>query len=110
MSVLNEKLIINAAITRMVPTREQNPHVPITPAQIAAEARRCRDAGASIVHLHARDEQGRPTYRKEIYRDILQRVRDVCPDVILCVSTSGRVYKSFEQRSEVLELDDPAPE
>lgn len=105
-----EKLIINAAVTGMVPTKADTPHVPITPEEIAADVKRCRDAGASIVHLHARDESGAPTYRKGIYAEVLRGVRAACPDVVLCVSTSGRNFKAFEQRSEVLELDDPAPE
>ena len=62
------------------------------------------------MHLHARDSDDLPTYRKDIYSQILNGVRKVCPDIILCVSTSGRVFKTFEQRSEVLELVDPAPE
>lgn len=105
-----DKLIINAAITGMVPTKDDSPFVPISPEEIIADARRCRDAGASIVHLHARDSDGQPTYRADIYKQILKGVRDACPDVILCVSTSGRVFKTFGQRSEVLELTDPAPE
>src|SRR5256885_1813173 len=87
-----EKLIINAAITGMVPTKRNNPHVPITPDEIVADARRCRDAGASIVHLHARDAEGRPTYRKEIYAEIIGRLRVACPDLLLSASTSGRVH------------------
>ena len=105
-----DDLIINAAITGMVPTKKDNPHVPVSPEEIIADVRRCRDAGASIVHLHARDSDDLPTYRKDIYSQILNGVRKVCPDIILCVSTSGRVFKTFEQRSEVLELVDPAPE
>lgn len=105
-----DKLIINAAITGMVPTKKDNPFVPISPEEIIADVRRCRDAGASIVHMHARDTDGQPTYRRDIYAKILKGVREACPDVILCVSTSGRVFKTFGQCSEVLELTDPAPE
>lgn len=105
-----DKLIINAAITGMVPMKEDNPHVPISPMEIAADARRCREAGASIVHLHAREIEGKPTYREEVYQEILCRVRDACPDIILCVSCSGRTFKTFEERSEVLQCIDPAPE
>jgi 3-keto-5-aminohexanoate cleavage enzyme len=105
-----QNLIINAALTGMVATQQQNPNLPITPAEIAADARRCMDAGASIVHLHARDEHGRPTFEKRIYREILQAVREACPEIILCVSTSGRIFRTFEERSEVLDLTDPPPE
>lgn len=58
-----DKLIINAGLTGMVPTKRDNPHVPVTVAEIVADARRCRDAGASIVHVHARDAKGRPPTR-----------------------------------------------
>jgi len=105
-----DKLIINAAITGMVPSKAENPHVPISPEEIAADARRCVDAGASIVHLHARDEVGRATWRADIYREVLRQVRVACPEVILCVSTSGRNFKRFEERSAVLEIESPRPE
>lgn len=108
---LTEKLIVNACLTGMVPTKADNPSLPVTPAEIAADARRCVDAGAAIVHLHARDEDGKPTYRLEVYREVVAAVRERCPDVIVCVSTSGRTFKTFEERSAVLDLDGPlAPE
>jgi uncharacterized protein (DUF849 family) len=100
-----DKLIINVALTGMVPGKNDNPHVPITPDEIADDCHRCYGAGASVFHLHARDENGEPTYRSEPYRDIITEVRSRCPDAVICVSTSGRVFKSFEQRSEVLNLD-----
>jgi 3-keto-5-aminohexanoate cleavage enzyme len=106
---LSDKLIINAALTGMVPTKAQNPHVPLSPEEIAADARHCVDAGASIVHLHARDAQGHPHWSPDLYRDILRRVRAACPDAILCVSTSGRVFRHFEERSAVLDIDAPDP-
>jgi uncharacterized protein (DUF849 family) len=56
--------------------------------------------------LHARDEAGLPTYRRERYREIILAVRERCPDAILCVSTSGRTHKLFEQRSAVLDLEE----
>ena len=98
-------LIINAALTGMVPNKADNPNVPITPEEIADDARRCVDAGAAIVHVHARDDQGRPTYKVDVYREIVAAVRERCPDVIVCASTSGRVFGEFEQRAEVLDLD-----
>lgn len=102
-----DKLIINAAITGMVPTKADNPHVPITPKEIVAEIRSCRDAGASIVHIHARDEEGKPTYRREIYFEIIAKARARCPDILISGSTSGRLHKEFWQRAEVLE---PGPD
>ncbi|MGZ4289002.1 MAG: 3-keto-5-aminohexanoate cleavage protein [Gaiellaceae bacterium] len=104
-------LIINAALTGMIPTKTDNPAVPVTPDEIAEDARRCVDAGAAIVHLHARDEDGRPTYRKEVYAEIIQAVRERSPEVIVCVSTSGRTFKTLEERADVLELEgDVKPE
>jgi 3-keto-5-aminohexanoate cleavage enzyme len=99
------KLIINLAPTGMVPTKAGNPGVPVTPEEIAEECFRCYQAGASILHIHARDEEEKPTYRADVYRDIIKRVRRRCPEVIVCVSTSGRVFSAFEQRSDVLNLD-----
>jgi uncharacterized protein (DUF849 family) len=99
-----EPLIINAAITGMVPMKSDTPHVPITPEEIVADARRCRDAGATILHLHAREADGTPTYKKEIYAEIIQGVREDCPEVLISGSCSGRLYGEFWQRSEVLEL------
>jgi len=103
-----KKLIINAALTGMVPTRADNASLPVTPAQIAEDARVCYAAGASIFHLHARNDDETPTYRADIYSDIILGVRANCPDAIICVSTSGRTFKSFEQRSEALGLDGKA--
>jgi len=100
-----DPLIVNAALTGMVPTKEDNPNVPVTPEEIAEDAARCRRAGAAIVHLHARDEHGRPTWRADVYAEIVRRVRERCPDVVVCVSTSGRLWNEFEKRAEVLDLD-----
>jgi 3-keto-5-aminohexanoate cleavage enzyme len=98
-------LIVNAALTGMVPTKEENPNVPVTPTEIAEDAYRCSGAGAAIVHLHARDENGRPTHRADVYREIIARVRERSPEVIVCVSTSGRLWPELEPRAEVLSLD-----
>lgn len=99
---LSNPLIINAAITGMVPTKTDNPYLPCSPDEIIEDARRCRDAGASIIHVHARDEAGLPTYKKEIYLDIISGIRSKCPDLLICGSASGRAYKEFWQRAQVL--------
>ncbi len=101
-----DKLIINVALTGMVPTKQDNPSLPCTVEEIVADARRCRDAGASIVHVHARDDSGKPTYRSDIYHEIISGIRSACPDLLISGSTSGRLYPQFEQRCQVL---DPGP-
>lgn len=100
-----DKLIINAALTGMVPMKSDNPHLPITAAEIIADAKRCREAGASVVHVHARDADGQPTYRKEICAEIFAGIRATCPDLLISATTSGRTHREFSQRSQVLELD-----
>ena len=97
-------LIINAAITGMVPQRKDSPHVPISPSEIILDAKRCVDAGATILHLHARDSDGTPTYRKEVYQEIFEGVRAACPSVLISGSCSGRNHKEFWQRSQMLDL------
>ncbi len=106
-----DPLIINAAITGMVPTRDRVPHVPVTPDQIVREAVRCADAGAAIVHLHARDDDGRPTWRKDVYAEFIPRIREQVPDLVICVTTSGRNYPEVAKRGEALTMEgDCAPD
>jgi len=100
-----ENLIINVALTGNVPTRKITPHVPVSPEEIAEDAKKVYDLGASIVHVHARDDNGFPTYRKEIFREIILRIREKCEDLIITVSTSGRKVKDIAKRLEVIELD-----
>jgi len=100
------KLIINFAPTGMLPTKEITPHVPISSEEIIKEVSKCTRLGASIIHIHARDEQGDPTYKKEIFRQIIKGIRKENKDLILCVTTSGRIVSEFEKRAEVLDLED----
>jgi len=100
---MSNKLIINAAITGMVPVPSDNASLPVTVAQIVAEARRCADAGAAIVHVHARNEDGTPTWRKEVYQAIIDGIRSNCPGLLISGSTSGRLWSDFEKRSAVLD-------
>ena len=98
-------LIINFAPTGMKPTKDWTPHVPIDPSEIIEQVHEAYDIGITLVHLHARDpESGVPDYRSSIYEKIIGALRKYCPDMVLGVSTSGRRFKEFEKRSEVLEL------
>lgn len=101
-----DKLIINLAPTGMIPTKEMTPFVPITPQEIVNDVITCSNMGATMFHLHARDIDGTPTYKKEIYKEIISEVRKVNPELILIVSTSGRTFPDIKKRSEVLFLDD----
>ena len=96
------ELIINVCVTGMIPTKEMTEFVPVSPEEIAEDAVRCYDEGASIVHLHAREEDGKPTWKASIYEDIIIRIRKERPDMICCISTSGRNWPEFERRSEAL--------
>lgn len=97
-------LVINLAPTGMVPRRAVNPAVPITPAEIAADVRRCFHAGARVFHLHAREDDESPSHRREVYAEIVRKVRGAVPGAILCVTTSGRAQRSFEARAAALDL------
>ena len=104
-------LIVNLAPTGMVPRTSDNPAVPVTADGIASDVAQCVAAGASIVHLHARDPEENPTYRKEVYAEIIREVKAGCPDAVICVSTSGRTHRELWQRADVLDLDgDSKPE
>lgn len=98
------KLIVNFTPTGMVPTKAMTPLVPITVDEIVDDVLACAALGVSIVHVHARDDQGRPTPDPEVYSEILQRIRQEQPDLILCVTTSGRTHPRVEDRSAVLDL------
>lgn len=88
----------------MVPKKEMIPHVPIHPNEIIEQTQEACELGITIVHLHARDEDESPTWKKNIYRDIIEGIKKHCPDLVICASTSGRLFPEFERRSEVIEL------
>jgi 3-keto-5-aminohexanoate cleavage enzyme len=98
-------LILNFAPTGMVHTREMSPHVPLQPDEIVREVIAAASLGITMVHLHARDKGGRPTYKKEVYSRIIGGIRESNPDLVVCVSCSGRDFKGIDQRADVLELD-----
>lgn len=102
------ELIVNFCPTGMIPTKAMTPHVPITPAEVIEDACRALELGVAIVHLHARELDGTPTYKAEIYEEMILGIRGHFSDAIICVSCSGRNFPQFERRSEVLELTGPA--
>ncbi len=93
-----DKLIITVAATGNVPTKEMNPHLPVTPKEIAASAARCRRAGAGLIHVHARDVVGKPTLDPEVFARIHRLVSDQT-DLIVQISTGGRAGMDPEARA-----------
>jgi uncharacterized protein (DUF849 family) len=84
----SDKVIISAALTGAVTTKKHCPAIPYTPVEIAEEARRAYEAGAAIVHIHARTDQGMPTWDAEVFRRIMEETRARCP-VLINWSTGG---------------------
>jgi 3-keto-5-aminohexanoate cleavage enzyme len=99
-----EKLIITAAICGAEVTKENNPNVPYTVEEIGIEAEAAYKAGASIIHLHVREDDGTPTQRKERFRECIEEIRKRCPDVIIQPSTGGAVGMSDEERLQPIQL------
>ena len=89
--------IITCALSGVAANRDQCPAIPYTPEDYAAEARRAADAGASVVHIHARYPDGRPSYRVEEYRAITTAILDEAPGLIINFST-GAVGVPIEER------------
>jgi 3-keto-5-aminohexanoate cleavage enzyme len=102
-SIMMQKLIITAALSGAEVTPEQQPALPVTPDEIAAAAKACREAGVSIVHVHARDEKGQPTQDINVYRQIKEKI-EACTDVIFQPSTGGAVWHTPEERLQPIEL------
>ena len=98
------KLIITAAICGAEVTKEQNPAVPYTVEEIVREAKSAVDAGAAIVHLHVREDDGTPTQSKARFKECIDAILKECPDVILIPSTGGAVGMSAEERLQPTEL------
>lgn len=92
-----KKIVITASLTGVLATRQQCPYIPYTPKEIALEGKRAVDAGASILHIHARQETGHPAYDIDTYRAIGEEVRNLCPNVIINYST-GAIGISRDER------------
>ena len=93
-----EKLIITAAICGAEVTKEQNPAVPYTVEELVREAKSAADAGAAIIHVHVREDDGTPTQSKERFKECMDAIRRACPDVIMIPSTGGAVGMTAEER------------
>ncbi len=99
MSDLKNKRVISAAIIGSWPTRQDNPNVPLTPEEIAESAYQAWKAGAAIVHIHVRDDEGKPSYDIDKYHETIERIRahKDC-DVCINITSSGKENGDDEER------------
>ena len=104
-----DKLIISACICGAEVTKEQNPNVPYTVEEIVREAKSAYDAGAALIHLHVRWDDGTPTQSKERFQECVDAIRKECPDVIIQPSTGGAVGMTDLERLESTDIV-PTPE
>lgn len=104
-----EKLIISACICGAEVTKENNPAVPYTVDEIVREAKSAYDAGAALIHLHVRWDDGTPTQDKGRFQECIDAIRKECPDVIIQPSTGGAVGMTDLERLQSTEVD-PTPE
>ena len=99
-----EKLIITAAICGAEVTKAHNPAVPYTVEEMVNEARSAYNAGAAIIHVHVRYDDGTPTQDRERFRVVMDAIRRELPDVIMIPSTGGATGMSPEERLQPTEL------
>lgn len=99
-----EKLIITAAICGAEVSKEQNPAVPYTPEEMVREAKSAYEAGAAVIHVHVREDDGTPTQSKERFAEILPQIQEACPLAIIIPSTGGSVTMTAQERLQPTEL------
>ena len=97
----NTELILTAAIVGAETTRAQTKWLPITAQEIADEAARCREAGASVIHLHVRNPDGSPTQSRERFQEAIEAIR-AKTDCVVQATTGGAVGMSGEERAQPL--------
>ncbi|MTI61486.1 MAG: 3-keto-5-aminohexanoate cleavage protein [Firmicutes bacterium] len=91
------KTVITVAPTGAWPNKEDNPNVPLTPEEIAEDVYQCYQAGASVAHLHMRDEEGKGTMDKERFKKTATLIKERC-DIVLNLTTSGDLNATEETR------------
>jgi 3-keto-5-aminohexanoate cleavage enzyme len=94
--------ILTAALTGPIATTNDNPNLPTTPEEIADAARGAYEAGAAVVHVHVRDESGRPTADLEIARRTVGLIQEACPALVQ-LSTGVGLDVPFEEREQLVE-------
>lgn len=104
---MSEKFIVTAALTGAIHTPTMSPHLPITPDELVEEARRASEAGAAVIHIHARNpETGQPSADSNIFGEILAGIKSNC-DAVICTTTGGGFGMTVEQRVSVVKTYSP---
>ncbi len=108
---IEDKVVVTAALTGVAANRNQCQWIPYTPQEIAEEALACYNAGASVVHIHARENDGSPSWRVEVFREIMEEVRKRCPIIInfstgaVLVERDARIAHIRELKPEIAALN-----
>jgi uncharacterized protein (DUF849 family)/N-acetylglutamate synthase-like GNAT family acetyltransferase len=97
-------LIINVCLSGSMPTKDITSFVPVSEEEIIENAVAVYDEGARIVHIHAFDKKGNPTWKAPVFEKIITGIRKERPELLCCVSCTGRNFPEFEKRTEVLHL------
>jgi 3-keto-5-aminohexanoate cleavage enzyme len=97
-------VVLTCAITGADVFREQNPNIPYTTAEIADSAIEAAQAGATVVHLHVREDDGTPSGRPELFKEVISRIR-AASNVLTMVSTGGANDMTIEERTTGLEAE-----
>jgi len=100
-----DKVVITCALTGVLANRKHCPAIPYTPEEIGEEAKRAYDAGASVVHLHARNDDGSPTFEPAVFARIKEEIRKRCP--IILNYSSGTITEDVSMQQEYLRNDRP---
>ena len=104
---MSEKFIVTAALTGAIHTPTMSPHLPITPDEIVEEARRAGEAGAAVLHIHARNpDTGQPSADIDLFGGILSKVKSKS-NIIICTTTGGGLGMTAEQRVSVVKKYSP---
>ena len=91
------KMVVCCALTGSLTQRSQNPALPHTPEELAKDAFECYEAGATMVHVHARMPDGTPTSSPQVFQEIQKQIKEKC-DIMICMSTGGAPGMTLEQR------------
>jgi len=105
---LSDKLVISAALAGAATVKSQNENVPYTAEEFGNEAKKCYEAGASIVHIHARDpEKGNPTHELDIIKAVIDNIKEKAPDILINLSTAISQVATEKQRIKPVETYKP---